>query len=70
MSIEGVNKMAVWLCETSKYVCMFVQVAFAAPEAATGLKLIDAGVPKDKLALIAVPLVPLLILTPLVLRFD
>ena len=47
-----------------------VQVGFAAPEAATGLKLLEAGVPKEKLALIAVPLTPLQIVTPLILRFD
>ena len=48
--------------------CM--QIGFAAPEAATGLKLLEAGVPKEKLALIAVPLMPLQIITPLVLRFG
>ena len=48
----------------------FLQVGFAAPEAATGLKLLEAGVPKEKLALIAVPLMPLQIITPLVLRFG
>ena len=48
----------------------FMQVGFAAPEAATGLKLLEAGVPKEKLALIAVPLMPLQIITPLVLRFG
>lgn len=60
---------AVCVCVCLHCVCC-VQVGFAAPEAATGLKLIEAGVPKEKLALIAVPLMPLQIVTPLVLRFD
>jgi PAT family acetyl-CoA transporter-like MFS transporter 1 len=33
----------------------------------TGLKLVEAGVPKEKLALIAVPLVPLQIILPLII---
>ena len=33
----------------------------------TGLKLIEAGVPKDKLALLAVPMIPLQILLPWVI---
>lgn len=33
----------------------------------TGLKLVEAGVPKETLALLAVPLVPLQILLPLVI---
>ena len=72
----------VWVCGcvgvgVGVFVCLhfvlpvcFMQVGFAAPEAATGLKLLEAGVPKEKLALIAVPLMPLQIITPLVLRFG
>jgi len=33
----------------------------------TSLKLIDAGVPKDKLALLVIPLVPLQIVLPLII---
>jgi PAT family acetyl-CoA transporter-like MFS transporter 1 len=50
------------------YVLLFyysVQVGFSACDAVTSLKLIDAGFPKEKLALLAVPLVPLQILLPL-----
>ena len=47
------------------------QVGFAAADAVTGLKLIEAGVKKETLALLAVPLVPLQILLPLVIaRFT
>lgn len=45
----------------------FHQFGFAAADAVTGLKLIEAGVPKESLAMIAVPLVPLQILLPFVL---
>lgn len=48
-------------------ILLTVKVTFAACDAVTGLKLIDAGVPKEKLALLAVPLVPLQILLPLVI---
>lgn len=48
-------------------ILMTVKVSFAACDAVTTLKLIDHGIPKDKLALLAIPLVPLQILLPLVL---
>lgn len=41
------------------------QIGFSACEAVTGLKLIEAGIPKEKFALMAVPLIPLQILLPL-----
>ncbi|KAG7276895.1 hypothetical protein CRUP_034771 [Coryphaenoides rupestris] len=37
------------------------------PDAVTGLKLVEAGVPKEQLALLAVPMVPLQILLPLII---
>ena len=40
-------------------------MAFAASDALTGLKLIEAGMPKERLALFAVPMVPLQIALPL-----
>lgn len=43
------------------------RVGFAAADAVTGLKLIEAGVKKETLALMAVPLVPLQILLPFVI---
>lgn len=48
-------------------ILLTVKVTFAASDAVMPLKLIDAGVPKEKLALLAVPLVPLQILLPLVI---
>ncbi|BFZ22920.1 hypothetical protein BsWGS_25959 [Bradybaena similaris] len=43
------------------------KVAFAASDALTGLKLIEAGMPKEKLALFAVPMVPLQVILPLMI---
>lgn len=40
------------------------KVGFAAADAATGLKLVEAGVPKDKLAMLAIPMMPLQIILP------
>ncbi|GAB0098172.1 acetyl-coenzyme A transporter 1 [Sergentomyia squamirostris] len=48
-------------------ILLTVKISFAASDAVSSLKLIDAGVPKDKLALLAVPLVPLQIILPLVI---
>jgi len=46
---------------------MFIQVGFSACDAVTSLKMIDAGFPKEKLALMAIPLVPLQIVLPLII---
>lgn len=43
------------------------KMGFSAADAVTGLKLVEAGVPKEQLALLAVPMVPLQILLPLVI---
>ncbi|XP_059930884.1 acetyl-coenzyme A transporter 1 [Gadus macrocephalus] len=43
------------------------KMGFSAADAVTGLKLVEAGVPKEKLALLAVPMVPLQILLPLII---
>lgn len=47
-------------------ILLTVKFTFAACDSVTSLKLVEAGVPKDKLALLAVPLVPLQIVLPLV----
>lgn len=47
-------------------ILMTVKFTFAACDSVTSLKLVEAGVPKDKLALLVVPLVPLQIFLPLV----
>lgn len=41
------------------------KVGFSAADSVTGLKLIEAGVPKENLALLAIPMVPIQILLPL-----
>jgi hypothetical protein len=43
------------------------QIGFAAADAITGLKLIEEGVPKETLALLGVPLVPIQIILPLII---
>lgn len=43
------------------------KVAFAASDALTGLKLIEAGMPKERLALFAVPMIPIQIALPLLI---
>ena len=40
------------------------QIGFAATDAVTTLKLIETGIPKERLALLAVPMVPLQIVLP------
>jgi len=40
------------------------KIGFAATDAVTGLKLVEKGVPKDKLAMLAVPMIPLQIVLP------
>lgn len=47
-------------------ILLTVKLTFAACDSVTSLKLVEAGVPKDKLALLVVPLVPLQIFLPLV----
>ncbi|XP_063297091.1 acetyl-coenzyme A transporter 1 [Pelobates fuscus] len=43
------------------------KIGFSAADAVTGLKLVERGVPKEHLALLAVPMVPLQILLPLII---
>ncbi|KAG2462248.1 ACATN protein, partial [Polypterus senegalus] len=45
----------------------YEQIGFSAADAVTGLKLVEEGVPKEQLALLAVPMVPLQILLPLII---
>ncbi|OXB73425.1 UNVERIFIED_CONTAM: hypothetical protein H355_015153 [Colinus virginianus] len=50
--------------------CLLVltaKVGFSAADAVTGLKLVEEGVPKEHLALLAVPMVPLQIILPLII---
>lgn len=48
-------------------ILLTVKISFAACDSVTTLKLIDYGIPKEKLALLAVPLVPLQIVLPLII---
>lgn len=48
-------------------VLLTAKASFAACDAITTLKLIDYGIPKDKIAVLSVPLVPLQILLPFVI---
>lgn len=45
-------------------VLLTIKIGFSAPDAVSGLKLVEAGVHKENLALLAVPMVPLQIILP------
>ncbi|CAK9299120.1 unnamed protein product [Gordionus sp. m RMFG-2023] len=49
-------------------ICLTMKIGFSAADSVTGLKLMDAGVSKEKLAFLAVPLIPLQILFPLIIN--
>lgn len=52
-------------------ILLTAKVSFAACDAVTTLKLIDYGIPKDKIALLSIPLLPLNILLPFIIsRFT
>lgn len=48
-------------------ILLTAKVSFAACDAVTTLKLIDYGIPKDKIALLSIPLIPLQILLPFII---
>ncbi|XP_034949365.1 acetyl-coenzyme A transporter 1 [Chelonus insularis] len=48
-------------------ILLTAKIGFSACDAVSGLKLIDAGVPKEKLTLMAVPLIPLQIFLPFII---
>merc|ERR1712038_1978258 len=43
------------------------RIGFAAADSLTGLKMIEKGVPKENLALMAVPLTPISVMLPLII---
>lgn len=43
------------------------QIGFAAADSMTGLKLIEAGMKKETLALFAIPMIPIQIILPLII---
>lgn len=49
------------------FLLLTAKMGFSAADAVTGLKLVEAGVPKEQLALLAVPMVPLQILLPVII---
>uniref|UniRef100_A0A5F8G4J4 Acetyl-coenzyme A transporter 1 n=1 Tax=Monodelphis domestica TaxID=13616 RepID=A0A5F8G4J4_MONDO len=49
------------------FMILTAKVGFSAADAVTGLKLVEEGVPKEHLALLAVPMVPLQIILPLII---
>ncbi|KAF7992891.1 hypothetical protein HCN44_005235 [Aphidius gifuensis] len=51
--------------KTTALILLTAKIGFSACDAVSGLKLVDAGVPKEKVALLAVPLIPLQIVLPL-----
>lgn len=44
---------------------LLLQIGFSACDAVTGLKLVEGGIPKEKFALMAVPMIPLQIILPI-----
>lgn len=46
------------------FVLLTIKIGFSAADSVTGLKMIEAGVPKENLALLAIPMVPIQILLP------
>ncbi|KAJ0176660.1 hypothetical protein K1T71_007839 [Dendrolimus kikuchii] len=52
---------------TLAFVLFTAKLGFCAADAVSGLKLVEAGVPREDLALLAVPLVPVQIIMPVIL---
>ena len=49
------------------FVLLCFQIGTAAADSLTGLKLVEYGVPKEKLALLGVPIVPVQIILPVII---
>ncbi|ESO06889.1 hypothetical protein HELRODRAFT_77129 [Helobdella robusta] len=52
---------------TLMFILLTIKIGFAAADTVTGLKLIEAGVPKEHLAMLAVPMIPLNIVIPILI---
>lgn len=50
------------------FIC-FPQMAFSASDAVSGLKLVEAGVPREQLALMVIPMVPIQVILPVASQF-
>ena len=46
---------------------LLLQIGFAAADNVSGLKVVEAGLPREKIALMALPMIPLQIFLPLVI---
>ena len=55
------------LMPTVIFVLLTNKIGFSAADSVTSLKLIEQGVPKDKLAMLAIPMMPLQIVLPLII---
>lgn len=53
--------------QTLVIILLTCKIGFSATDSVMGLKLVEAGVPKEQLGLLAVPLIPLQIALPLVI---
>ncbi|KAJ8675824.1 hypothetical protein QAD02_011610 [Eretmocerus hayati] len=51
--------------KTMIVILLTAKIGFSASDAVTGLKMVEAGIPKEKIALMAVPLIPLQIILPI-----
>ena len=54
--------------KSSSNLLSLCQIAFAAADSVTGLKLVETGLPKEKIALMALVMVPLQIVLPWIIR--
>ncbi|XP_066593115.1 acetyl-coenzyme A transporter 1 [Prorops nasuta] len=55
------------IMKTTIIFLLTAKIGFSTIDAVTGLKLVEGGIPKEKFALIAVPLIPLQIFLPLII---
>lgn len=62
--VSKYNKIHIYI-SNNNLILHQLQIGFSACDAVTGLKLVEAGIPKEKFALMAVPMIPLQILLPL-----
>ncbi|XP_024947327.1 acetyl-coenzyme A transporter 1 isoform X2 [Cephus cinctus] len=51
--------------KTMSIILLTAKIGFSACDAVTGLKMVEAGIPREKFALMAVPMIPLQIVLPL-----
>lgn len=52
---------------TCQLIIYFFQIGFSSTDSVMALKLVEAGIPKERLGLIAIPLIPVQLAMPLVI---